>query len=130
MRQVATMEVYNPGTGTWQVKPAMLTARVGSGEWGGEREAVRRRGHRPTPARAFATNEVYTPGDMWVTKSSMPAAREAFAAAVVSGKLYAFGGRQNGNRPRHGPRLQPRHQHLDQSRRHAATRAPRATVPA
>ena len=27
----------------------------------------------------------------------MPTAREAFAAAVVSGKLYAFGGRQNGN---------------------------------
>ena len=32
---------------------------------------------------------------MWVNKSNMPAAREAYAAAVVGGKLYAFGGRQN-----------------------------------
>ena len=78
----------------------------------------------------FANNEVYTPGDVWVNKSSMPTAREAFAAAVVDGKLYAFGGRQNSSAARHGPRLRPRHQPLDQPRRHAAARAPRATGPA
>jgi N-acetylneuraminic acid mutarotase len=32
---------------------------------------------------------------VWVAKNKMPTAREAFAAAVVSGNLFAFGGRLN-----------------------------------
>ena len=46
---------------------------------------------------ALAVNKVYIPGDVWVAKSKMPTAREAFAAAVVSGKMFARGGRLNGS---------------------------------
>jgi N-acetylneuraminic acid mutarotase len=44
-----------------------------------------------------ARNEAYTPGDVWVTKASMPTGLEAFAAAVVGGKLHTLGGRLNGS---------------------------------
>ncbi len=49
-----------------------------------------------TSGGRLATNESYTPGDVWVTKSSMPTALESFAAAVVGGKFHALGGQQNG----------------------------------
>jgi N-acetylneuraminic acid mutarotase len=44
-----------------------------------------------------AANKVYTPGDLSLPRSHMPTAREAFAAAVVSGKFYALGGLLNGS---------------------------------
>ena len=37
-------------------------------------------------------NEVYTPGDVWVTKSAMPTPRGGLVAAVSGGNLYAIGG--------------------------------------
>ncbi|MEZ0333762.1 MAG: kelch repeat-containing protein, partial [Gemmatimonadales bacterium] len=46
---------------------------------------------------SYDHNEVYTPGDLWLTKSDMPTAQAELAAAVVGGKLYALGGSLDGN---------------------------------
>lgn len=96
---VATAEVYDPVSATWRVRPSITTARVGmsGGPLNGKLHAiggVRTDGELST---VDFVNEVYTPGDVWLTKRDMPAARDFFATAVMGGKLYVFGGRDNGS---------------------------------
>jgi len=92
---IATVEVYDPRSATWRVRPSLPTARasLASGAVNGKLYAI---GGSTTASRALTGNESYVPGDVWVTKSKMPTAREEFAAAAVGGKFYALGGRLNG----------------------------------
>ena len=85
-----TLEVYDPGSDTWRIKPPMTVER-----------------QTPTAVAVNGSlyvigglsridyssiNESYRPGDVWVTKSPMPTGRGGLVAGVVGGKIYAVGG--------------------------------------
>jgi hypothetical protein len=90
---VAAVEVYDPRSSTWYVRPSMPTPRedLASAALNGKLYAIGGYANG-----LIAANEVYTPGDLWLSRSRMPTALESFAAAVVGGKFYAIGGRSNG----------------------------------
>jgi len=89
---VASVEVYDPATGTWESRASMPTARAlfGVGTFGGLIYAV---GGTTIGRDKLAVVEAYDPAtDTWTRRADMPTPRNALSAAVVDGKLYAIGG--------------------------------------
>jgi N-acetylneuraminic acid mutarotase len=92
-----SVEVYDPVTDTWETKTPMPTPRadlrasVADGKIyliGGKE----RWGDDPL-YHELDVNEVYDPiSDSWTTASPMPVPVFGYASAVVSGKIYVFGG--------------------------------------
>jgi N-acetylneuraminic acid mutarotase len=92
-----TVEEYSPFSNTWMTKNPMLTARsyFVVGVVNGKIYAIGGRTFDPNTFTFPELNSVeeYDPtSNTWVTKSPMTTARWNFAAAVVNGKIYVFGG--------------------------------------
>ena len=87
-----TLEVYDPGTGSWKTLAPAPTARYGAAAVGlnGQLYVF---GGFDAFEDAFTTVEVYSPSsNSWRTLSSMPTARGYLAAGVINGQAYAVGG--------------------------------------
>jgi N-acetylneuraminic acid mutarotase len=84
------VEVYDPGTDTWYDVPGMSAPRgfLGAAVVSNKIYAVGGR----TYAGVLATNQVYTPGDVWVTKQPLTTARAGAVAGVIGSQLYVVGG--------------------------------------
>ena len=94
--ELSTVEAYDPATDAWTTKADMPTARtmaaiavvdgiiyVIGGVFG---ETVQ-------DNRVLSAVEAYDPAtDTWTAKADMPTARFGFAACVLDGQIYAFGG--------------------------------------
>jgi N-acetylneuraminic acid mutarotase len=91
----SSMLMYDPGTDTWTEKSpmpgqrALSAAAVHDGRiyvFGGAESFTE-------PPSASSTVFVYDPAaDTWTERGDMPFERRGMAAAVVSGKVYLFGG--------------------------------------
>jgi len=88
---VATLEVYDPGSQLWSALTSMPTARSGIAAasveqfiivFGGE-------GNPATASGTFSETEAYdTTTDTWTTLAEMPTARHGIGAAVVGNQFY------------------------------------------
>jgi N-acetylneuraminic acid mutarotase len=88
----ASIQVYDPATGTWAARANMPTARglFGTGAVGGTIYAI---GGTTIGRDKLAVVEAYdTATDTWTRRADMPTPRNALSAAVVDGKIYAIGG--------------------------------------
>ena len=95
---LSTVEVYDPGTNTWQQLTDMPTPRSGAkvavvdkkiyvlGGYVGKDNLLVNRKH-------LKVVEMYDPTtDTWIRKQDMPIPRTQFGIGVVAGKIYAIGG--------------------------------------
>ena len=99
LKDLSTVEVYDPRTDTWERRTDMPTARgflannapVVSGKIhviGGWQNGV-----RLFEEFGIATVEVYDPAtDTWGQRADMPTPRGAFGISKVDGKIYVIGG--------------------------------------
>jgi RNA polymerase sigma factor (sigma-70 family) len=95
---LSTVEVYDPVTDKWTKKADMPTARAASSAAvvngkiyviGGTHQR-----HAGSDYTGLSVVEEYDPvTDKWTKKADMPTARFALATSVVSGRIYAIGGR-------------------------------------
>ena len=88
----ASVQVYDPATGTWAARANMPTARglFGTSAVGGTIYAV---GGTTRGRDKLAVVEAYdTATDTWTRRADMPTPRNALSTAVVDGKVYAIGG--------------------------------------
>ena len=88
----ASVQVYDPATGTWAARANMPTARglFGTSAVGGTIYAI---GGTTRGRDKLAVVEAYdTATDTWTRRADMPTPRNALSAAVVDGKIYAIGG--------------------------------------
>jgi len=91
-RPVASVEVYDPATGTWAARAKMPTPRAlfGASTVRGTIYAV---GGTTRGPDKLAVVEAYdTATDTWTRRADMPTPRKALSTAVVDGKVYAIGG--------------------------------------
>jgi N-acetylneuraminic acid mutarotase len=89
---LASVEVYDPTTGTWGECASMPTARAGFGASavGGTIYAV---GGTTMGLDKIAVVEAYDPAtDTWTRKADMPTPRQALSVIAADGKVYAIGG--------------------------------------
>jgi N-acetylneuraminic acid mutarotase len=88
----ASVQVYDPATGTWAARANMPTARglFGTSAVGGTIYAV---GGTTRGRDKLAVVEAYdTATDTWTRRADLPTPRNALSTAVVDGKVYAIGG--------------------------------------
>ncbi|MCX5859610.1 MAG: hypothetical protein NT056_06890 [Proteobacteria bacterium] len=93
---VNALEVYDPETDTWIMKPPMPTARAypGAGVIDGKLYVF---GGQDIFNNTLAVLEVFSPeNNSWTTHAPMPTARVAPGAGVINRKLYVIGGQANG----------------------------------
>lgn len=93
--QVATLEVYDPASNTWQTKsPAPHTkSHAAVAAIGGKLYVTGGFGSSGVPD---AATDIYDPATgLWSSGAPMPTPRGAPAAAVVDGILYVIGGLDN-----------------------------------
>ena len=91
-KPIASVQVYDPTTGTWAERASMPTPRAlfGASAVGGTIYAV---GGTTRGPDKLAVVEAYdTATNTWSRKSDMPTPRNALSTAVVDGKVYAIGG--------------------------------------
>ena len=99
---VATVEMYDPETDTWERKADMPTARTGVATLvvdgkiyaigGGASKKFQRGPGWGYGGKLLPTIEMYDPGtDTWIQKADMPVPRSG-RACVVDGKIYIIGG--------------------------------------
>lgn len=91
---VTTVYAYDPTTDTWTERAPMPTARgaLSVTEHDGKLYAIGGYDQKANNAQV----EVYDPArNVWTTAASPP--RDHLAAAAVAGKIYAIGGRVNGD---------------------------------
>ena len=89
---VATVEEFNPQTGTWASKAGMPTARyaAAAAAAGGKIYAV---GGATSGSAVTAVNEEYDPAaNTWASRSPLPSPRMYIGLAEAGDKLYAVGG--------------------------------------
>jgi N-acetylneuraminic acid mutarotase len=89
---VASVQVYDPATGTWAARADMPSPRAlfGASAVGGTIYVV---GGTVRGLDKLALVEAYdTATDTWTRKADMPTPRNALSTAVVDGKVYAIGG--------------------------------------
>jgi hypothetical protein len=104
---VATVQAYNPATGTWSTKAPMPAPRADMavavvdgilyaiGGW-----VVPPPGDGPCAYTSVGTVEAYNPvTDTWTARASMPTARALLGAGTVNGIVYAMGGQVTGPTP-------------------------------
>ena len=101
-RAIATVEMYDPETDTWERRADMPTIRSGVSvsvvdskiyAIGGEeiKKIVRHKGWI-NKVKQLSTVEMYDPvTDTWIPKADMPTPRKT-GTCVVDGKIYAIGG--------------------------------------
>jgi N-acetylneuraminic acid mutarotase len=85
------LEVYDPGSNTWETKAPMPTPRHATsvGVIGGRLHVV----GGENEFGSLAVHEVYDPiTDTWSTLQPMPTARWKSMAGVINGRLYVAGG--------------------------------------
>ena len=88
----ATVEEYDPSTGSWATKTSMPTARR-SPSAATVNDKVYVMGGGLDNSGALAIVEMYDPSaDTWTAKTPMPGPRWGPSLAVVNGKIYAIGG--------------------------------------
>ncbi len=104
--QVSTVYIYDPLANTWSQGASFLSGRArgssGAAVYqgsiyvaGGLQDTLSGTGHEGAPVALF---DVYHPAsNAWQSLPDMPRARNHFHAAVHDGKLYAIGGRVQGN---------------------------------
>ena len=88
----ASVQVYDPATGTWAARANMPTPRglFGASSVRGTIYAV---GGTTRGPDKLAVVEAYdTATDTWTRRADMPTPRNALSTAVVDGKVYAIGG--------------------------------------
>lgn len=92
----ARMDVFDPVTGRWTHGPDAPTARnsAAGGVIGGRIHVVGgRQFGTDGQIRNVAMHEVFDPATgAWETRAPLPKAQGGLSAAVLNGKLYAFGG--------------------------------------
>jgi N-acetylneuraminic acid mutarotase len=97
----ASVEEYDPSTDRWTTKAPMPVGlhHVGIGVTGGRLYVIG--GYMQsgfTVWQPVATVYAYDPAtDTWTQRAPLPTPRDHLATATVSGKLYAIGGRLNGD---------------------------------
>ncbi len=100
---IATVEMYDPKTDTWERKADMPTARTGVATLvvdgkiyaigGAETKKIQRGGGWVNSVRLLPTIEMYDPGtDTWTQKADMPVPRSSNSTCIVDGKIYIIGG--------------------------------------
>nr|WP_145548723.1 kelch repeat-containing protein [Variovorax boronicumulans] len=96
LRQVnlATLEVFDPSTGTWQTRAPMPQAQGGlaAAAHGGKLYVFG--GEQWTPEhKVFADSWVYDPAaDRWTALPPLPTPRHGLGAATVGKRIHVFGG--------------------------------------
>ena len=94
--QLATVERFNPSTGTWSAAAPMPTARRTMVVAVVNGRALVIGGERKPDGTAFAQNEEYDPlTNTWRTLKPLPTARHGAAGGVVNGVVYVIGGATN-----------------------------------
>ena len=89
-------DVYDPATDTWSAAPPVPTPRSGGAAFELAGRLVFAGGEcRPSgPSPTYAEVEAWDPrAESWVTLTTLPEGRHAFAAATVGGTAYVMGGR-------------------------------------
>jgi N-acetylneuraminic acid mutarotase len=88
-----TVEMFDPGTGTWTSRAPMPTGRrtMVVGVLNGRALVIG--GERKVDGTAFSENEEYDPDtNTWRTLKPLPTARHGAVAGVVNGVVYVIGG--------------------------------------
>ncbi len=88
---LATVEVYDPATDTWEKRADMPTARfhLSANTVNGIIYAIG--GFSDLGLRALQTVEAYDPAtDTWDTMAAMPEGRSGFSTSVVDEKIFVF----------------------------------------
>jgi N-acetylneuraminic acid mutarotase len=101
MIPLATNEVYDPVTNTWETKAPMDTARCGLtvSAVNGKIYAIGGGDYQNGPAdiTVYTAVEEYDPEtDTWTLKSPMPVKKALHTAHVIDNKIYVFGGAYRG----------------------------------
>lgn len=87
------VQAYNPATGTWTEKAAMITARLLAEACVINRKIYTIGGSLRVDGVVSSAVEMYDPvTNEWTTCTSLPSPRTYFGSAVVNGKIYAVGG--------------------------------------
>jgi large repetitive protein len=93
VENLGTVEVFDPGTGTWSSAASMPTARRTMVVVVANGRAFVIGGERKVDGTAFDVNEEYDPlTNTWRTLKPMPTARHGAVAGVVNGVVYVIGG--------------------------------------
>lgn len=99
---LSTVEEYDPATDKWTKKADMPTARrsLSTSVINGKIYAIGGIGGRliggVNEGSSLSTVEEYDPvSDKWTKKTDMPTARRRLSTSVMSGRIYAIGGRNN-----------------------------------
>ncbi len=100
---VATVEAFNPSTGSWQSKAPLQTPRdnPGSAVLNGELYVFGgriRNADGTSPAPALASVEKYNvASNSWQGMTPMPTGRRAMSVGTANGKVQVMGGESNPN---------------------------------
>jgi N-acetylneuraminic acid mutarotase len=92
---LTSVEMYDPGTGTWSARAAMPTGRrtMVVGRIGTDRAQVVGGEGAATASGVAAANEEYDAAtDTWRTLTPMATPRHGAAAGTISGVVYVAGG--------------------------------------
>jgi N-acetylneuraminic acid mutarotase len=96
--QTGAIEVYDPATNTWEIKPPMPTPRsqFQANVVNGKIYLIG--GRTSGQYSTVSLNEVYDPETgSWTTKAPMPYPVVSYASAAVENKIYVFGGQDEFN---------------------------------
>lgn len=90
---LATVEAFDPSTGTWTPRSSAPTARRAMGVATIEGHAVVLGGEATSDGKTFAETELYDPvTDTWRALTSMPTGRHGLAVSMVNGRIHTIGG--------------------------------------
>jgi len=94
---LASVERFNPATGTWAARAPMPTGRrtMVVGTLGGQAQVMG--GEKTTTGGTFAANEEYDPlADTWTKLTPMHTPRHGAVAGTINGVVYVAGGGPQG----------------------------------
>jgi glucose/arabinose dehydrogenase/N-acetylneuraminic acid mutarotase len=94
---LASVERFNPATGTWAARTPMPTGRrtVVVGTLGGRAQVMG--GEKTSTGATFAANEEYDSlADNWTKLTPMPTSRHGAVAGTINGVVYVAGGGPQG----------------------------------
>lgn len=92
---LTSVEMYNPGAGTWQAKTPMPTGRraMSVGVIDGKVVVAAGENNPNSPSGVFDQNEEYDPvSNSWRALSKVPTPKHGAASATIGGKMYIVGG--------------------------------------